>query len=162
MESWLDDLADDLQSLSFTSMADINCNTSSSSDATLTASSSPLATTAKPHTPSYDPCWSAIHRIQSESPAHLLALPDLQFAVHLGFGDIGSVYLAQLKSFDGCLFTAKVIDKKELASQSKEGRARTPLCVLVSCWYRCRTRGQRWWTKGVFRWGCRSPPWWPF
>jgi hypothetical protein len=132
MELWLNDLVDDLQSLSFTSTADINHSTSFGSDATLAASSGPLDTTAKPHTPSSDLCWSAIHRIRSESLAHLLALPDLQFAVRLGSGDIGSVYLAQLKSFDGCLFAAKVMDKKELASRSKEGRARTPfMCAGV-------------------------------
>jgi protein-serine/threonine kinase len=140
MEPWLDDLADDLQSLSFTSTAtttttattaDINRSTSSGSEATLAASSGPLtSTTAKPHAPSSDPCWSAIHRIRSESPALQLGLSDIRFAVRLGSGDIGSVYLAQLKSSDGCLFAAKVMDKKELASRSKEGRARTEREIL--------------------------------
>lgn len=141
MEPWLDDLADDLQSLSFTSTAtttttattaDINRSTSSGSEATLAASSGPLVSTAttKHHAPSSDPCWSAIHRIRSESPARQLGLSDLRFAVRLGSGDIGSVYLAQLKSFEGCVFAAKVMDKKELASRSKEGRARTEREIL--------------------------------
>jgi hypothetical protein len=35
----------------------------------------------------------------------------------LDSSDNGSVYLAQLKAFDGCLFAAKVMDKKDLASR---------------------------------------------
>ncbi|XP_040993314.1 serine/threonine-protein kinase D6PK [Juglans microcarpa x Juglans regia] len=142
MEPWLDDLADDLQSLSFTSTAttattataDINRGTSFGSEATLTVSSGSLGSTSKPHAPSSDPCWSAIHRIRSESPTRQLGLSDLRFVLRLGSGDIGSVYLAEVKSApadsEGCLFAAKVMDKKELASRSKEGRAKTEREIL--------------------------------
>lgn len=142
MEPWLDDLADDLQSLSFTSTtttnttttADINRSTSSGSEATLTASSRSVGSTIKPHAPSSDPCLSAIQRIRSECPSRLLDLSDLRFTLRLGSGDIGSVYLAELKSVpagsSGCLFAAKVMDKKELVSRSKEGRARTEREIL--------------------------------
>lgn len=144
MEPWLEDLADDLQSLSFASTAtttDIKRSTSSGSETTtLTASTSahlgplPLPTT-KPHAPSSDPCWAAINRIRSESPSRHIAPSDLRFNHRLGAGDIGSVYLAKLKcgtnGEEGCvLFAAKVMDKRELASRSKEGRARTEREIL--------------------------------
>ncbi|KAF3455297.1 hypothetical protein FNV43_RR05745 [Rhamnella rubrinervis] len=142
MEPWLDDLADDLQSLSFTSSttttttAEINRSASSGSEATLTASSFSSAHQAsagsKPHAPSSDPCWSAIHKIRSENPTRQVILSDLRFSQRLGSGDIGSVYLAELKCAggQGCVFAAKVMDKKELMSRSKEGRARTEREIL--------------------------------
>uniref|UniRef100_A0A2N9FJN2 non-specific serine/threonine protein kinase n=1 Tax=Fagus sylvatica TaxID=28930 RepID=A0A2N9FJN2_FAGSY len=144
MEPWLDDLADDLQSLSFTSTAtttttaDINRSTSSGSEATLNASSGSLGSSTfitKPRAPSSDPYWSAIHRIRSEYPTRQLGLSDLRFIARLGSGDIGSVYLSELKtnertSSSSCLFAAKVMDKKQLASRSKEGRARTEKEIL--------------------------------
>ncbi|GMP66447.1 hypothetical protein CsSME_00032491 [Camellia sinensis var. sinensis] len=61
MEPWLDDLADDLQSMSFnTTATDIHRSTSSGSETTWTAASSSVshlgpaiaAAAAKPHTPS--------------------------------------------------------------------------------------------------------------
>lgn len=142
MEPWLDDLADDLQSISFTSTATTAAtenkrSTSSGSEATLTASFSSSArlgsVLSKPRAPSSDPCWSAIHKIRSESPTRQLTLSDLKFSERLGSGDIGSVYLAELKcggGAKGCVFAAKVMDKKELISRSKEGRARTEREIL--------------------------------
>ncbi|XP_057457347.1 serine/threonine-protein kinase D6PKL1 [Lotus japonicus] len=140
-DPWLDDLADDLQSLSFASTtttaatADIKRSTSFSSETTtLTGSSSAhLAppTSAKPHAPSSDPRWAAIHQIRSESPSRRIVPSDLRFSRRLGSGDISSVYLAELN--EGALpvmFAAKVMDKKELASRSKEGRAKTEREIL--------------------------------
>ncbi|KAG6570493.1 Serine/threonine-protein kinase D6PKL2 [Cucurbita argyrosperma subsp. argyrosperma] len=136
MESSPDDIADDLQSLSFNS-TNTNRSISSGSETTLTASSSSVHIPSilnKPHAPSSDPCWSAVNRIRSDSSSRQLAFSDLKFFNRLGSGDIGSVYLAGLKSTgaDGCLFAAKVMDKKELASRSKEGRARTEREILES------------------------------
>jgi hypothetical protein len=60
MELLLDDLADDLQSMSFTSIAvstttNITRSASFGFEATLVASSNPLdSTTTKPHAPSFD------------------------------------------------------------------------------------------------------------
>lgn len=61
-----------------------------------------------------------------------MILSDLRFSQRLGSGDIGSVYLAELKCAggEGCVFAAKVMDKKELMSRSKEGRARTEREIL--------------------------------
>ncbi|KAG8387520.1 hypothetical protein BUALT_Bualt02G0029600 [Buddleja alternifolia] len=142
MEPWLDDLADDLQSMSFnstttTTATDINRSTSSGSDWT----SSSAHFTAKSHTsttaaPSGDPCWDSIRRFPS------LSLTDLRFLHRLGAGDIGAVYLAELKPPPppsepqkpppptAAVFAAKVMDKKELASRNKEGRARTEKEIL--------------------------------
>ncbi|XP_027342651.1 serine/threonine-protein kinase D6PK isoform X1 [Abrus precatorius] len=139
MDPWLDDLADDLQSLSFastaTTTADIKRSTSFGSETTtLTASTSAhLGTRSlnKPHAPSSDPRWAAIHRIRSESPSRRILPSDLRFSRRLGSGDISSVYLAELN--DGSLsvmFAAKVMDKRELASRSKEGRAKTEREIL--------------------------------
>ncbi|CAI8592902.1 unnamed protein product [Vicia faba] len=140
MDPWLDDLTDDLQSLSFasttTTTADIKRSTSFSSETTTNASTSTrsLPPTTKPHAPSSDPRWSAIHRIRSESPSRRILPSDLRFSRRLGSGDISSVYLAELND-DGkipAMFAAKVMDKKELISRSKEGRAKTEREILES------------------------------
>ncbi|KAK6926637.1 Protein kinase domain [Dillenia turbinata] len=134
MEPWLaDDLADDLQSMSFnstTTTTDINRSTSSGSETTWTASSSRRSVLSKPHPSSGDACWDGIRRVRSESPTGTLGFSDLRFVHRLGSGDIGSVYLAELKCAEGCTFAAKVMDRKELASRNKEGRARTEREIL--------------------------------
>lgn len=157
MEPWVDDIADDLQSMSFnssttTTATDINRSTSSGSDWTSSSAYFPSTTTFKSHSstaPSGDPCWDSIRRFPS------LSLSDLRFLHRLGAGDIGSVYLAELKpqsSADppklpppsaaeppkrpppspkpAAVFAAKVMDRKELVSRNKEGRARTEKEIL--------------------------------
>ncbi|KAH6822331.1 Protein kinase superfamily protein [Perilla frutescens var. hirtella] len=146
MEPWVDDLADDLQSMSFnstttTTATDIHRSTSSGSDWTSSSAYFPPSSTVKPHsstTPSGDPCWDSIRLFPS------LSLSDLRFLHRLGAGDIGSVYLAELKPppsptdppkpppppSPAALFAAKVMDRKELASRNKEGRARTEKEIL--------------------------------
>ncbi|KAL2239343.1 serine/threonine-protein kinase D6PKL1-like [Sesamum indicum] len=143
-----DDIADDLQSMSFnstttTTATDIHRSTSSGSDWTSSSAHFPPTTTPKPHsytTPSGDPRWDAIRRFPS------LSIADLRFLHRLGSGDIGSVYLAELKPPPPpppppsseppkpppptALFAAKVMDRKELASRNKEGRARTEKEIL--------------------------------
>ncbi|KAJ0714818.1 putative protein kinase AGC-RSK-2 family [Helianthus annuus] len=133
---WLDDLAEDLQSISFnstttntTTTTDINRSTSSESEATWTTSTT--TSTTKPHTPSNNPCWTAIRA--SNTP---LTLTDIHFISRLGSGDIGSVYLAKLKhssasaSASAAVFAAKVMNKKEIASRNKEARANTEKEIL--------------------------------
>ncbi|KAG6415166.1 hypothetical protein SASPL_122570 [Salvia splendens] len=111
MEASADDLANDLASMSFnstTTATDIHRSTSSSSDWTASSSA---------HFPPHKP----------------LSLSDIRFLHRLGAGDIGSVYLAELKppaKADAALFAAKVMDKKELASRNKVGRARTEKEIL--------------------------------
>ncbi|KAK6156301.1 hypothetical protein DH2020_010549 [Rehmannia glutinosa] len=52
-----------------------------------------------------------------------LVIDDFHFLQRLGNGDIGTVYLVELKGSKGCLFAAKVMDKEELAYRNKESRA---------------------------------------
>ncbi|XP_047318153.1 serine/threonine-protein kinase D6PKL2-like [Impatiens glandulifera] len=140
MEPWLDDLPDDLQSMSFNSTTtDTEINTSISS-ASETASSSAISFFSRTRVISCDdPRWCAIKQIRSDSTSGQLSLSDLRFLQRLGSGDIGAVYLAVVKSSSSAvavdeadvpLFAAKVMDKKELTNRNKEGRARTEREIL--------------------------------
>ncbi|KAF3621399.1 Serine/threonine-protein kinase D6PKL2 [Capsicum annuum] len=158
MEPWLDELADDLQSISFNSTTTATTrSTSSNSEATWIAaagsscsssSSSSLATKSRASTPSGDPYWDAITNVLTTSTSSSVSLTDLRFLHRLGSGDIGSVYLAEIKSRTShppttttdtaafkvataaAYFAAKVMDKKELANRNKEGRAKTEKEIL--------------------------------
>ncbi|XVE75530.1 hypothetical protein DITRI_Ditri12bG0101100 [Diplodiscus trichospermus] len=141
MQQCVDDLADDLDSLSFTSttttattstttVPETKRSTSSGSDATWTTSNLLSTSTKHHHAPPHDPCWHAIQRVKSEN--NVLTLADLRFVHRLGSGDIGSVYLVELKGASGCFFAAKVMDKKELVSRNKESRARIEREILES------------------------------
>jgi serine/threonine protein kinase len=57
-------------------------------------------------------------------------LSDIRFVRRLGAGDIGSVYLAEVRGKGGALVAAKVMDRKELQGRNKEGRARTEREIL--------------------------------
>ncbi|KAL9413352.1 hypothetical protein AB3S75_041930 [Citrus x aurantiifolia] len=130
MEPWLDDLADDLQSVSFTSTnttaTTINRSTSSGSfDATASLTTAPSAHSSFSSKPK-----------STTTTTHSLSFSDICFSLRIGSGDIGVVYLTELKNQDSksinnnSLFAAKVMDKKELASRSKECRARTEREIL--------------------------------
>ncbi|CAK7325296.1 unnamed protein product [Dovyalis caffra] len=133
VEPTVEDLTDDLDNLSFTSTitaAETRHSTSSGSETTWPSSTSSLVSTScKPHhPPQCDECWHAIQRENcANSP---LTLADLRFVHKLGSGDIGSVYLVELKEGNGCLFAAKVMDKKETATRNKESRARIEREIL--------------------------------
>ncbi|CAN6438756.1 unnamed protein product [Victoria cruziana] len=58
-----------------------------------------------------------------------LTMSDLRFLRRLGSGDIGSVYLVEVKASGG-VFAAKVMDKRELVRRNKVGRARTEREIL--------------------------------
>lgn len=151
MEPWVDDISDDLHSMSFnstttTTATDIHRSTSSGSDWTSSSAHFPPSTALRLHSSSTahsgDPCWDSVRRFPC------LSLSDLRFLHRLGAGDIGSVYLVELKSppppppppasfgvetnkpKSTALFAAKVMDKREIASRNKEGRARTEKGIL--------------------------------
>lgn len=130
----VDDLADDLMCMSFnstTTATDKDRSTSSDSETTWTAALSMSSNSVKHHSSSGgDPCWDGIRRARSESSNGGFGLADLRFVQKLGSGDIGSVYLAELKCVPDCAFAAKVMDKRELAGRNKEGRARTEREIL--------------------------------
>ncbi|KDO46922.1 hypothetical protein CISIN_1g0127621mg, partial [Citrus sinensis] len=140
MQPSAEDTAEDPDNLSFTSTT-----TNSGSETTWTTSgSNPSSSTPSAakthHAPprcNDDPCWKAIKEATSEgnnnNNNNPLTLSDLRFVHRLGSGDIGSVYLVQLKSKssnNGCFFAAKVMDKRELVSRNKESRARIEREIL--------------------------------
>ncbi|KAF0908194.1 hypothetical protein E2562_023820 [Oryza meyeriana var. granulata] len=66
-------------------------------------------------------------------PLGAVSLSDIRFVRRLGAGDIGSVYLAEVKgkgSGGSVLVAAKVMARKELAGRNKEGRAHTEREIL--------------------------------
>jgi len=127
--------ADELQSLSFGSSSDrsrsrsastvstatASCSTSSSGPLHLLLSLPPRA--ANPSAPS----------AQAAPRLGAVSLSDIRFLRRLGAGDIGSVYLAEVKPKEkpnAVLVAAKVMDRKELEGRNKEGRARTEREIL--------------------------------
>ncbi|XP_027104784.1 serine/threonine-protein kinase D6PKL2-like [Coffea arabica] len=104
-------------------------STSSASEAFNWVASGHTSSFNKPHaTANGDPGWIAIRSIHSD--VNMITLQDLSFIKKLGSGDIGTVYLVELKGARGCMFAAKVMDKEELAQRSKEGRARIEREIL--------------------------------
>ncbi|GLT88775.1 hypothetical protein SLE2022_067850 [Rubroshorea leprosula] len=130
MESSVDELVGDLDDLSFTSTA--TTSTTATASAPETSSGPELSTpnNKRRHATASDPRWDAIQRIKSDG--NVLSLTDFRLIRRLGCGDIGSVYLVELKDTNttNCLFAAKVMDKKELVSRNKESRARVEREIL--------------------------------
>ncbi|XP_041991990.1 serine/threonine-protein kinase D6PK-like [Salvia splendens] len=62
--------------------------------------------------------------------ARKLVMEDFHFMQRLGNGDIGTVYLVELKGKRGCYFAAKVMDKEELVYRKKECRAGVEKMIL--------------------------------
>ncbi|CAI0544237.1 unnamed protein product [Linum tenue] len=128
----IEHLADDLQSVSFTSTGTGTTATLHRSTSSCSSSSASTLTPA----PSAHTSFSS-KTAPKKQPQ--LTFSDLRFTLRLGSGDIGSVYLAELKKSTStadasgdeiAIFAAKVMDKKELVSRNKEGRARTEKEIL--------------------------------
>lgn len=82
----------------------------------------------KPHKGN-DIRWEAIQCVKAKYGD--LGLGQFRLLKKLGFGDIGSVYLAELRGM-GCLFAMKVMDKAVLASRKKLARVQTERDILGS------------------------------
>lgn len=94
----------------------------SRSDSLDSTSSAPI----KPHTGG-DVRWDAISCANSrDSP---LGLTNFRLLKRLGYGDIGSVYLVELRG-SSSFFAMKVMDKASLASRNKLLRAQTEREIL--------------------------------
>uniref|UniRef100_A0A0D9XP42 non-specific serine/threonine protein kinase n=1 Tax=Leersia perrieri TaxID=77586 RepID=A0A0D9XP42_9ORYZ len=116
--------ADELKSLSF-----------GSSDRSRSRSASTVSTATTISTTTPPPRAAA-----AAAPPRLgaVSLSDIRFIKRLGAGDIGSVYLAEVKGKgdngggDGAtaVVAAKVMDRRELEGRNKEGRARTEREIL--------------------------------
>uniref|UniRef100_A0A0D9XWX9 non-specific serine/threonine protein kinase n=1 Tax=Leersia perrieri TaxID=77586 RepID=A0A0D9XWX9_9ORYZ len=129
--------ADELQSLSFGSSERSRSGSTVSTATTVSTSvSGPLP--PPPPRPQLSTSTAAI----SAAPPRLgaVSLSDIRFIKRLGAGDIGSVYLAEVKEkgnnnnnnndSTAAVVAAKVMDRKELAGRNKEGRARTEREIL--------------------------------
>lgn len=81
---------------------------------------------SKPHKAN-DVRWDAIQCVTAKDRE--LGLGHFRLLKKLGFGDIGSVYLAELRGI-GCLFAMKVMDKGMLATRKKVMRAQTEREIL--------------------------------
>ncbi|XP_078429446.1 serine/threonine-protein kinase AGC1-5-like [Wolffia australiana] len=82
---------------------------------------------ARPHTGG-DRRWEAIrHGEERDSP---LGLSSFRLLKRLGYGDIGSVYLVELRGSGGALFAMKVMDKASLQGRNKMIRAKTEREIL--------------------------------
>lgn len=81
---------------------------------------------SKPHKGN-DIRWDAIQSLMDKDGE--LGLGHFRLLKKLGFGDIGSVYLAELRGM-GCLFAMKVMDKGMLAGRKKLVRAQTEREIL--------------------------------
>ncbi|KAK3410119.1 hypothetical protein EUGRSUZ_J02152 [Eucalyptus grandis] len=81
---------------------------------------------SKPHRGN-DIRWDAIQCVKGKEGG--LGLGHFRLLKKLGCGDIGSVYLAELRGM-GCLFAMKVMDKGMLAGRKKLVRARTERDIL--------------------------------
>ncbi|CAA0828451.1 Protein kinase superfamily protein [Striga hermonthica] len=84
---------------------------------------------SKPHNGN-DARWDAIQSLRArDGGGSGLGLSQFRLLKKLGFGDIGSVYLAELRG-TGCLFAMKVMDKGMLVSRRKVGRAQMERDIL--------------------------------
>ncbi|GLJ43920.1 hypothetical protein SUGI_0915610 [Cryptomeria japonica] len=81
---------------------------------------------SKPHKANNDAGWEAIRSLNSPGR---LGFSHFRIMHRLGRGDIGSVYLAELKGSGFC-FALKVMDKKGLSSRNKVLRAETEKVIL--------------------------------
>lgn len=83
---------------------------------------------SKPHKGN-DIRWDAIQCAKAKDGDFGLGLGHFRLLKKLGCGDIGSVYLAELREI-GCLFAMKVMDKGMLAGRKKLLRAQTEREIL--------------------------------
>ncbi|KAJ7541752.1 hypothetical protein O6H91_10G074700 [Diphasiastrum complanatum] len=103
-------------------------NGSNLSDSNESSCSSFSSNSNKPHKAN-DKRWEAIQKIRMRDGA--LGLSHFRLLKRLGCGDIGSVYLAELRGSSSC-FAMKVMDKGSLASRKKLLRAQTEREILSS------------------------------
>ncbi|KAF8103453.1 hypothetical protein N665_0188s0389 [Sinapis alba] len=99
-----------------------NSNRSSRSSSIESTSSNP----SKPHTGG-DIRWDAVNMLTSRGVQ--LGINDFRLLKRLGYGDIGSVYLVELKGTN-TYFAMKVMDKASLVSRNKLLRTQTEREIL--------------------------------
>ncbi|CAK9256039.1 unnamed protein product [Sphagnum jensenii] len=99
-------------------------------DTTIQMQAITLATQDKPHCKAAnDMGWEAIQELRERDGA--VGLNHFKLIRRLGCGDIGSVYLCELRG-TSCYFAMKVMDKGALAIRKKLSRAQTEKEILAS------------------------------
>eukprot|EP00249_Psilotum_nudum_P009003 c21648_g1_i1 orf=827-1444(-) len=111
----------DPRSLRYRSSTEQNTNSSTSSSSEIRNGSF-----YKPHK-AHDVGWEAIREVKIRDGN--VGLRHFRRLQRLGSGDIGSVYLSELRGA-GCHFAIKVMDKRALASRNKLLRAQTEKEIL--------------------------------
>uniref|UniRef100_A0ACD5U614 Uncharacterized protein n=1 Tax=Avena sativa TaxID=4498 RepID=A0ACD5U614_AVESA len=99
---------------------------SSISSVSASSSTAPAPAQVKRHTGG-DSRWEAIQTATAQETA--LNLGHFRLLKRLGYGDIGSVYLVELRG-TSAFFAMKVMDKASLISRNKMARAQTELEIL--------------------------------
>ncbi|KAM3407955.1 hypothetical protein ACQJBY_001333 [Aegilops geniculata] len=102
-------------------------NSLESSISSASASASASSANVKRHTGG-DSRWEAIQQATAQETA--LNLGHFRLLKRLGYGDIGSVYLVELRC-TSAFFAMKVMDKASLISRNKMARAQTEREILV-------------------------------
>ncbi|XP_024963803.1 serine/threonine-protein kinase AGC1-7-like [Cynara cardunculus var. scolymus] len=97
-----------------------------SHESSSSSSSSNVAPSFRPHTGG-DVRWEAINSVISRDRE--IGLSHFKLLKRLGYGDIGSVYLVELRGTNA-FFAMKVMDKASLASRNKLLRAQTEREIL--------------------------------
>ncbi|GLT74077.1 hypothetical protein SLA2020_458980 [Shorea laevis] len=105
----------------------VDCEESEKSSFDANDSSFRSSCPSKPHKGN-DIRWDAIQSVKGKDGD--LGLGHFRLLKKLGCGDIGSVYLAELRGM-GCLFAIKVMDKGMLAGRKKLMRAQTEREILA-------------------------------
>ncbi|GLT35421.1 hypothetical protein SLA2020_098750 [Shorea laevis] len=106
--------------------ASVDCEESENSSTDANECSFRSYCPSKPHRGN-DIRWDAIQSVKGKDGD--LGLGHFRLLKKLGCGDIGSVYLAELRGM-GCLFAIKVMDKGMLAGRKKLMRAQTEREIL--------------------------------
>ncbi|GAB2280443.1 Serine/threonine-protein kinase AGC1-7 [Dionaea muscipula] len=105
---------------------------SNSMESTSTSSCAPAPAPLRPHTGG-DIRWDAINSVinaKDNNSSAAIGLAHFRLLKRLGYGDIGSVYLVELRGGTATHFAMKVMDKASLASRNKLLRAQTEREIL--------------------------------
>ncbi|KAH0852376.1 hypothetical protein HID58_094040 [Brassica napus] len=103
-----------------------NSNSSSNMSSRNNSIESTSSNPSKPHTGG-DIRWDAVNMLTSKGVQ--LGISDFRLLKRLGYGDIGSVYLVELRGTN-TFFAMKVMDKASLVSRNKLLRAQTEREIL--------------------------------
>ncbi|KAJ0694008.1 putative protein kinase AGC-RSK-2 family [Helianthus annuus] len=107
-------------------MQNDNMNNHIHNDSNESSSSTSVAPVLRPHTGG-DVRWEAINSVISRDGE--IGLSHFRLLKRIGYGDIGSVYLVELRGTNA-YFAMKVMDKASLASRNKLLRAQTEREIL--------------------------------